>query len=195
MAIPNRQLSLAAIAVVCAYFIGPRLMVWADRVAAPQKLAPFVATPQNVVDRMLQLAQVGPNDVVYDLGSGDGRLVITAAKRYGAHGMGVDFDLNLVKESMANAQKAGVEDLVDFRQGDAMTVDVSPATVVTLYLLTSSNLRLRPILTKALRPGARIVSHQFGMGDWTPQTLETLTALDGSSHSLYLWTVDGHVRP
>jgi ribosomal protein L11 methylase PrmA len=147
------------------------------------------------VERMLQIAQVGPNDVVYDLGCGDGRVVITAARKYGARGVGVDFDPNRVRESWANAEKAGVEALVEFRQQDALTVDVSPATVVTLYLLTSSNLKLRPILTQALRPGARIVSHQFGMGDWQPEALETLTAADGSLHILYLWKADGQVRP
>ena len=191
----NRQVMVVAVAVGLALIITPRLIIRAKRDAAPQKLAPYVQTPQGVVERMLQIAQVGPADVVYDLGCGDGRLVITAAQRYGARGVGVDFDLNRVRESQANAKDAGVETLVEFRQQDALTVDVSPATVVTLYLLTSSNLKLRPILTKALRPGARIVSHQFGMGDWQPETQETLTAPDGSPHVLYLWKVDGHVRP
>jgi SAM-dependent methyltransferase len=191
----NRQTIVIAVAVALGLIITPRLIVRAIRVAAPQKLAPYVQTPQDLVDRMLQMAQVGRNDVVYDLGCGDGRLVITAAKKFGARGVGVDFDLNRVKESQVNAKKAGVEALVEFRQQDALTVDVSPATVVTLYLLTSSNLKLRPILTKALRPGARIVSHQFGMGDWTPARQETLTEADGSTHILYLWTVDGRVRP
>ena len=164
----NRQVMVVAVAIGLALIVTPRLIVWAKRSAAPQKLAPYVQTPQDVVERMLEIAQVGRNDVVYDLGCGDGRLVITAARKYGARGVGVDFDLNRVRESQANAEKAGVEALVEFRQQDALTVDVSPATVVTLYLLTSSNLKLRPILTKALRPGARIVSHQFGMGDWQP---------------------------
>jgi SAM-dependent methyltransferase len=191
----NRQAIVVAVAVGFALIITPRLIIRAKRDAAPQKLAPYVQTPQNVVERMLQLAHVGPDDVVYDLGCGDGRLVIAAAKLYGARGVGVDFDLNRVRESQANARAAGVETLVEFRQQDALTVDVSPATVVTLYLLTSSNLKLRPILTRALRPGTRIVSHQFGMGDWQPQTLETLMAPDGSPHVLYLWKVDGQVRP
>ena len=186
---------VVAVAIGVALIITPRLIVWAKRSAAPQKLAPYHQTPQEVVERMLQIAQVGRNDVVYDLGCGDGRVVITAAKKYGARGVGVDFDLNRVKESQANAEKAGVEALVEFRQQDALTVDVSPATVVTLYLLTSSNLKLRPILTKALRPGARIVSHQFGMGDWQPEMQETLAEADGSLHILYLWKVDGQVRP
>ena len=191
----NRQVMVVAVAIGLALIMTPRLIVWAKRSAAPQKLAPYVQTPQEVVERMLQIAQVGRNDVVYDLGCGDGRVVITAAKTYGARGVGVDFDLNRVRESRANAEKAGVEALVEFRQQDALAVDVSPATVVMLYLLTSSNLKLRPILTKALRPGARIVSHQFGMGDWQPETQETLTAADGSPHILYLWKVDGQVRP
>jgi SAM-dependent methyltransferase len=195
IAMLNRQVMVVAAAIGLAVIITPRLIVWANRSAAPQKLAPYVQTPQDVVERMLQIAQVGRNDVVYDLGCGDGRLVITAAKKYGARGVGIDFDLNRVRESQANAEKAGVEALVEFKQQDALTVDVSPATVVTLYLLTSSNLKLRPILTKALRPGARIVSHQFGMGDWRPETQETLTEADGSLHILYLWRVDGQVRP
>ena len=191
----NRQVMVVAAAIGLALVVAPRLLVWARRSAAPQKLAPYVQTPQDVVERMLQIAQVGRNDVVVLLGGGDGRLVITAARKHGARGVGVDFDMNRVRESQANAEKAGVEALVEFRQQDALTVDVSPATVVTLYLLTSSNLKLRPILTRALRPGARIVSHQFGMGDWQPETQETLTEPDGSLHIIYLWKVDGQVRP
>jgi SAM-dependent methyltransferase len=186
---------LAAIAAVFAFLIGPWLLLMAQRSAAPQKLAPYVRTPQDVVERMLALAHVGPNDVVYDLGCGDGRLVITAAKRYGARGVGIDFDLDRVKESQANAKQAGVEPLVEFRQQDALTVDVSPATVVTLYLLSESNLRLRPILTKVLQPGSRIVSHQFAMGDWQPERKATLTDAEGSEHILYLWRIDGRARP
>ena len=191
----QRRVILMAVAVVLAWFITPRILVWAVRTAAPQKLAPYVQTPPEVVDRMLQLAEVGHDDVLYDLGCGDGRLVITAAQKYGTHGVGVDFDLNRVKESQENARRAGVEALVQFRQQDALTVDVSPATVVTLYLLTSSNLKLRPILTKVLRPGARIVSHQFGMGDWEPEKKETFTDASGTMRVLYLWRTDGRVRP
>jgi SAM-dependent methyltransferase len=190
-----RRVILAAFAAVFAFLIGPWLLLWAQRSAAPLKLAPYVRTPHDVVERMLALAQVGPKDVVYDLGCGDGRLVITAAKRYGARGVGVDFDLNRVKESQANAKQAGVESLVEFRQQDALTVDVSPATVVTLYLLSESNLRLRPILTRVLPLGSRIVSHQFSMGDWQPEKVERFTDSEGSSRILYLWRTDGHVRP
>ena len=158
-------------------------------------LAPFVPTPQDVVERMLALAEVGPNDVVYDLGCGDGRIVITAAGKYGARGVGIDYDPKRITEAEANAKKAGVEDRVTFRQQDAMTVDVSPATVVTLYLLSGSNLKLRPILTKQLKPGARIVSHDFSMGDWDPLNKETLKDSEGRTHTLYLWKTDGQVRP
>lgn len=158
-------------------------------------LAPFVPTPQDVVERMLALAEVGPNDVVYDLGCGDGRIVITAAQKYGARGVGIDIDPDRIEESRDNAKKAGVEDRVEFRQQDAMTVDVSPATVVTLYLLSASNLKLRPMLTKQLKPGARIVSHAFSMGDWEPVKKEEFTDEKGTPRTLYLWKTDGNVRP
>ena len=158
-------------------------------------LAPFVPTPQDVVERMLELAGVTGNDVVYDLGSGDGRLVITAAKKYGARGVGVDIDPERIAESQANARRAGVEHLVRFERRDALDTDVREATVVTLYLLSSSNMKLRPILTTQLRPGARIVSHAFGMGDWTPEKVEDFRDSNGSTRRLYLWRTDGTVRP
>jgi SAM-dependent methyltransferase len=152
-------------------------------------LAPFSATPQEVVDRMLEMAEVTKSDVVYDLGSGDGRLVITAAKRFGAHGVGIDIDPALITQSRANARKEGVESLVEFRQQDALAVDVSPASVVTLYLLSGANLKLRPTLQKQLKPGSRIVSHQFGMGDWVPTRTETIIDQRGTSRLLYLWVI------
>ena len=152
-------------------------------------LAPYMATPQEVVDRMLQMAEVTKGDVVYDLGSGDGRLVITAAKRYGARGVGIDIDPALITLSRANARKEGVENLVEFREQDALTVDISPASVVTLYLLSGANLKLRPTLQKQLRPGSRVVSHQFGMGDWVPTRTETVTDQRGTSRLLYLWVI------
>ena len=164
--------------------------------AAPQQesLAPYVPTPQIVVDKMLELAEVTSKDLVYDLGCGDGRIVITAAKKYGAHGVGVDIDPQRIDESVANAKAAGVENLVTFKLVDAMKVDVSPATVVTLYLLSSSNMALRPILTKQLKPGARIVSHAFSMGDWAPLKTETMDDDHGFRRTLYLWKADGTVR-
>ena len=160
-----------------------------------RSLAPFVPTPQDVVDRMLELAGVTSDDVVYDLGCGDGRIVITAAQRFGARGVGVDIDPQRIADSNANAERAGVEHLVRFIEQDAMTVDVSEATVVTLYLLSSSNLKLRPQLTSQLRPGARIVSHAFSMGDWEADQVDRFTDERGNTRTLFLWKHDGTVRP
>jgi cyclopropane fatty-acyl-phospholipid synthase-like methyltransferase len=157
--------------------------------------APFVATPLDVVQRMLSLAAVGPKDVVYDLGSGDGRIVITAARTFGARGVGVDIDPARIYDSEANAKLAGVERLVTFKLQDALQTDVSDATVVTLYMLSAINVKLRPILTRQLRPGARIVSHSFAMGDWEPDRVETFRDEQGTSRTLYLWVADGKVRP
>ncbi len=163
--------------------------------APSQSLAPYVPTPQAVVEKMLELAQVTSKDVVYDLGCGDGRIVITAAKKYGAHAVGVDIDPERIRESEANAKAAGVEKLVTFKLEDALKVDVTQATVVTLYLLSSSNATLRPILTKQLKPGARIVSHAFDMGDWQPVKTEHVTSESSFTRTLYLWITDGKVRP
>lgn len=154
-------------------------------------LAPYVPSSPEVVDRMLALARVGPNDVVYDLGCGDGRIVIAAAKKYGARGVGVDIDPQRINEAMANARKAGVEKLVTFKLQDALKTDVSPATVVTLYLLTFGNLQLRPILQSQLRPGARIVAHNYGMGNWEPDQIETFKDVNGGTKTLYLWRIKG----
>jgi SAM-dependent methyltransferase len=170
------------------------LCLAAAQLPSQQSLAPFVPTPQDVVERMLQMAEVTKNDVVYDLGCGDGRIVITAAQKYGARGVGVDLDPERIAESKANAEKAGVTKLVEFRLQDAMTVDVSPATVVTLYLLTASNLKLKPILTKQLKPGARIVSHAFSMGDWAPDKDEEFSDAHGISRRLMVWKADGKIR-
>ena len=157
-------------------------------------LAPFVPSPYDVVQRMLTLAEVTRDDVVYDIGCGDGRIVITAAQRFGARGVGIDIDPQRIAEANANAERAGVQHLVKFIQQDAMTVDVSEATVVTLYLLSSSNLKLRPLLTSQLAPGSRIVSHAFSMGDWEPDVLDQYEDERGNTRSLYLWRHDGTVR-
>lgn len=158
-------------------------------------LAPFVPTPQEVVDRMLQLAAVTSADVVYDLGCGDGRIPITAARVYGARGVGVDIDPQRIAEATVNAAQAGVSHLVSFRLQDALATDLTEATVVTLYLLSSSNLKLRPILTRQLKPGARIVSHAFSMGDWQADKVDTFTDSSNSPRTLYLWKADGKIRP
>jgi SAM-dependent methyltransferase len=163
--------------------------------AQERSLAPYLATPPDVVERMLTLAKVGRDDVVYDLGCGDGRIVIMAAQKFGARGVGVDIDPNLIKQAETQAKAAGVSSQVTFRLQDAMTVDVTDATVVTLYLLSASNVKLRPILTRQLRPGARIVAHNFGMGDWEPDVVDNFRDLKGTARTLYLWTADGRARP
>jgi SAM-dependent methyltransferase len=144
----------------------------------------FVPTPEEVVDAMLRLAEVGPGDLVYDLGSGDGRIPIAAARRFGARGVGIDLDPKLVAQASRSAKEAGVADRVKFIEADIFEADISNATVVTLYLLTSINERLRPKLLKELRPGTRVVSHQFRMGDWAP---EREVVVD--YRPLFLWRV------
>jgi SAM-dependent methyltransferase len=152
-----------------------------------KKDVPYVPTPQNVVDEMLTLANVTKDDVVYDLGCGDGRLVITAVKKFGAkRGFGVDIDPQRIEESNANARAAGVTDRVAFAVQDLFQTDLKDATVVTLYLLPDVNLRLRPKLLSDLRPGTRIVSHSFDMGDWKPE--KTVTVKPGGQR-LYFWTI------
>ena len=161
-----------------------------------QSLAPYVPTPEDVVDRMLVLAGTTKDDLVYDLGCGDGRIPIAAAKTYGARGVGIDIDPRRIDESRANAKAAGVEHLVEFRLGDALAADVSPATIVTLYMLGSGNAALRPLLTRQLRPGARIVSHAFSMGPaWPADKVEHFTSARGDEVTLYLWKADGKIRP
>jgi ribosomal protein L11 methylase PrmA len=143
----------------------------------------FVPTPQEVVDAMLKLAKVTKNDVVYDLGSGDGRIPITAAKTYGARGVGIDIDPQRIKEATENLKNSGVGERVKFLNQDLFTTDISEATVVTLYLLPSLNLKLMPKLNKELKPGTRIVSHAFDMGEAKPT--ETLNV---NGRTVYFWT-------
>lgn len=152
-------------------------------------LAPFVPTPTDVVERMLQLAEVTRRDLVYDLGCGDGRILITAATKYGARGLGVDIEPHWVAEARSCAKKAGVDHLVTFSLQDAMTVDLSAATVVMLYLVQCSTPMLQPIIKRQVKPGTRVVSHSFAMGDWTPDKTETFTDASGSVRRLYLWIV------
>jgi len=163
------------------------------RVDAPQ-LAPYVPTPQEVVERMLDLAKVTKDDFVVDLGCGDGRIVVTAAKKYGARGLGVDIDPVRIDEANANAKAAGVTRLVEFKLQDALKTDVSNATVVTTYLLSQSNLKVRPLITKQLKPGSRIVTHSFSMGDWAPEKTDTFKDNTGRTRTVYLYRADGKVR-
>jgi precorrin-6B methylase 2 len=156
---------------------------------APGRLAPFDPTPAEVVDRMLRLAEIKKDDILYDLGSGDGRVVIAAAKKYGVRAVGIEFDPGLVKLARENLRKEGLEDLVEIRQQDFMTADLSLATVVTLYLSQEGNLTLRPKLMRELRPGARVVSYAFDMGDWEPKIVETYRDKANDTHLLYFWTI------
>jgi len=154
------------------------------------KIVPYVPTPQAVVDRMLELAQVKKGDVVYDLGSGDGRIVVTAAKKYGVKAIGFEIDPQRIKESHENIKKAGVENLVEIRQQDIRTVDLSQASVLTMYLLPEVNLMIRPNIWKQMKPGSRIVSHDFDMGDWKPLKTEEIKDDSSWDHTLYLWHVE-----
>ncbi|MCC7416065.1 MAG: class I SAM-dependent methyltransferase [Acidobacteria bacterium] len=164
------------------------LVVWQTAQAPARKPdVIYVPTPQDVVDAMLDLAGVKPGDVVYDLGCGDGRFVISAAKR-GARGVGVDIDPDRIEEATMNARRAGVTSRVKFITADLFETDIHEATVVTLFLLPDLNVKLRPRLLAELRPGARVVSHLFDMGGWKPD--RTITASDGP---VYLWTIPGKV--
>jgi SAM-dependent methyltransferase len=152
-------------------------------------IARYVPTPQEVVERMLELAEVRKEDLLYDLGSGDGRIVITAAKRYGARAVGFEIDRVLVKNSRERIREAGLEHLVEIREQDVRTVDLSPASVLTMYLSRGANLRLRSAITRQLKPGSRVVSHDFGMGDWKPDRIDQLTDSAGLSRTIYLWRI------
>lgn len=145
----------------------------------------YVPTPPEVVAAMLKMAAVTKNDVVYDLGCGDGRIPVTAAKEYGARGVGIDIDPQRIKEANENAKQAGVTDKVKFMEADLFTTDISEASVVTLYLLPSLNLKLMPKLMKELKPGTRIVSHSFDMGtEWKPEKTEEI-----EGRTIYFWTI------
>lgn len=145
----------------------------------------YVPTSPRTVAAMLALGEVGPSDVLYDLGSGDGRIPIEAAKRFGIRAVGVEIDPERVREANTNAREAGVADRVSFRRQDLFRTDLSQATVVTLYLLPELNLRLRPRLLAELKPGARIVSHAFDMGDWAPEKVVEV----GDGDRIYLWRI------
>jgi 2-polyprenyl-3-methyl-5-hydroxy-6-metoxy-1,4-benzoquinol methylase len=153
---------------------------------------PYVPTPNEVVAEMLKLANVKKGDVLYDLGSGDGRIVITAAQKFGTRGVGIDINPERVQEANENAQKAGVTDLVEFRQQDLFQTDISDATVVTLYLLPDINVKLRPQLFQQLKPGTRIVSHDFDMGEWKPERVVQVQG-PNRQHTVYYWVVPEQV--
>jgi len=177
--------ALGAAGVAHAYEPGRILLSQAQ--SAPARRGPdviFVPTPNEVVDRMLEMAKVTAKDVVYDLGCGDGRIVITAAQKYGCRAVGIDIDPQRIKEANANAKAAKITDKVKFVEGDLFESDISEASVVTLYLLTRLNEKLKPKLLKDLKPGTRVVSHAFDMGDWAP---EQKAQVGGTT--VYLWRV------
>jgi cyclopropane fatty-acyl-phospholipid synthase-like methyltransferase len=178
------RISLAMIALLVVTAIGDGQVVLPSQ---PQRRPDvrFLATPQNVVDAMLDLAHVTSADVVYDLGSGDGRIPITAARAYGAHGVGIEIDPLLVRQSEENATRAGVDGLVRFVTGDLFQADIREATVVTLFLLPGMNIDLIPKFRSQLRPGSRIVAHHFAMGDaWPPDESRDINGL-----MIYLWNI------
>ncbi len=154
-----------------------------DSIFENKKIAPFVPSPQEVVEKMIELGAVKSGDLVYDLGSGDGRIVIAAAQT-GAHAIGFEIDGDLIKESRTNIQKAGVQARAEIRDQDLLTVDLSAATVVTMYLFPDVNLKLRPKLLTQLKPGSRVVSHAFDMGDWAPDKQEQVLG-----RNIYLWII------
>jgi SAM-dependent methyltransferase len=174
---------LARLAVVVALVLGAAVAA-SGQSKAPALDIHYVPTPTIVVDTMLRLARVTSEDVVYDLGSGDGRIVITAAQRYGARGTGVELDGDLVRRARTDARKAGVDGRVTFTQQDLFKTDLSAATVVTLYLSPSINLRLEAKLKRELRPGARVVSHRFPIGNWQPEQ----DVVVAGTH-VYFWTI------
>jgi precorrin-6B methylase 2 len=149
-----------------------------------RKIVPFVPTPQEVVEGMLELAQVKRGEVVYDLGSGDGRIVITAAKKYGAQAVGFEIDPERIMESRESIRQQGLERLAEIREQDILTVDLSHANVLTMYLLSSVNLKLRPKILSEMAPGSRVVSHAFDMGDWKPDKVVQI-----NGRPVYYWIV------
>jgi SAM-dependent methyltransferase len=175
-------------ATMCACAAGVPRGTIADPVPPVRLDVIFVATDLTIVNAMLTLAGVTRDDVVYDLGCGDGRIVIAAAKEFGARGVGVDLDPQRIREAQANAVRAGVADRVTFRVQDIFDTEIQPATVVTLFLSPELNARLRPKLTSQLKPGTRIVSHRYGIGDWAPERTDTFS-VRGTRNHIFLWRV------
>ncbi|HYA29389.1 MAG TPA: methyltransferase domain-containing protein [Acidobacteriota bacterium] len=186
--------TLVATVITTLAIVFPSVHLLADY---PEEI-PFVPTPIAVVDRMLDLAEVKKGDVVYDLGSGDGRIVIRAAKKYGVRAVGIEMDPLLLEKARQDAKTAGVSHLVEFRAEDAMKTDLSKATVVTLYMLPWFNEAMKPNFKKYLMPGARIVAHDFGIEGWEPDKTEKLAEPEKKTgglihyHTLYLWRIDVH---
>lgn len=162
---------------------GSSVAVWTDGEV------PFVRTTPEVIERMLEMAQVKPGDVVYDIGSGDGAIIIYAAKKFGVKGVGIEIDEDLVLKARDNAFREKVEHLVQFRAQDAFTADVSPATVVTLYMLPEFNAKLRPMLERQLKPGTRVVSHDYPIEGWVPDRVERVPGTFVHDHTVMLFEI------
>ena len=172
-----------ALALIIAGGCGSSVALWTDGEV------PFVRSTPEVIDRMLEMAQLKRGDLVYDIGSGDGAILIRAAQRYGARGVGIEIDRDLVARARDNAFRANVADLVEFRAQDAFTVDVSPATVVTLYMQPDFNAKLRPILDRQLKPGARVVSHDYDIPGWVPDKVDTVKGDFVHDHKVLLFEI------
>ena len=186
-----RRLSLLVVLVTLGLTLPSRSVELGQAQDSPfdsKKIVPFVPSPQEVVDRMIELSSVKKGDLVYDMGSGDGRIVIAAAKK-GAKAVGFEIDGDLVKESRENIRKAGVQNLAEIRQQDILSVHFSAASVITMYLLPDVNLKLKPKLLRQLKPGSRVVSHSFDMGDWPPDKVEQV-----NGRTVYLWIVPAKAR-
>jgi SAM-dependent methyltransferase len=177
---------LASLAVAC---LAPPMGATAEKGLDESPYVPYVATPEAVVEELLELANVGARDIVFDLGSGDGRIVIAAARRFGARGVGIEIDPERIREATENAGHAGVGHLVRFVEGDFFTADLREATVVTLYLLPEVNRQLLPKLLAELRPGTRIVSYKYALGEWAPEKTVRL-----SRGTAYYWVVPPGAR-
>ena len=193
MRVPKGSWTLVALLIIATAVSSGLMLAQQPQAPARQPDVIYVPTPQDVVDAMLNLAQVKSTDVIYDLGSGDGRIPITAAQKYGARGVGIDINPERITEANDNLKKANVGDKVKFLTADLFETDISEATVVTLYLLQSLNEKLRPKLFKELKPGTRVVSHAFSMGDaWPPEK-----TLNLNGRTVYYWTIpaDAAARP
>jgi SAM-dependent methyltransferase len=183
-----RQKKLGNVLLFCfflslAHGCGSSVAVWTDGEV------PFVRSTPEVIDRMLEMARVKTGDIVYDIGSGDGAIIIRAAKKYGVRGVGIEIDQELVAKARQNAIREKVGHLVEFRAQDAFTVDISPATVVTLYMLPEFNAKLRPILDRQLRPGSRVVSHDYPIQGWVPDKVDTVKGTFVHDHQVLLFEI------
>lgn len=173
---------------LCVFLLTPHILFSQEITSDFSDYVPFVTTPDEVVVALLKLAEVNEKDLLYDLGSGDGRIPIAAAKQFGAKAIGVEINAELVALAKENSLKSGVSDKVTFVQGDLFEMDFSDATVLVVYLFPDINLKLRPKILK-LNPGTRIISHRFDMGDWKPEKIERIVLPDGKEHLIYLWRV------